>query len=152
MADNIQFVPPPPVPVKLPLPGLVNGNILALKLGNGPTETRNLWSFMAVERATILGGDITYYGNSLLFVIGDQTLTWTRLITPYEGRLQTLAQLAHMPDPPYLRKIRMQPYPEFAIDPFLEVGGILMLKATWDPQNRYALTIRGDWCPLFRKL
>jgi hypothetical protein len=148
MADNIQFVPPPPVPVFIDLPGLPHGNILALKLGN-ESQGNNYWAVLGVERASILNGDITYYGNCLLFVIGDLTLTWTRMIIPYEGRLVTMAQLAKVPDPPYLRKVRMQPYPDEPEMVTMEVPGLLITDVSWTPLSKYTITFRGDWCPLF---
>src|SRR5208282_3402558 len=117
MIDPIQFVPPPPCPVRVPLPGLVNGNILALRLSPGSEASTGLWSVMAVERASILNGDITYFGSSLLYVIGDQTLTWLNLVKPWEGQLQTWCQLSTIPAPPKLRIIRLQPQPSTIDDP-----------------------------------
>lgn len=153
MADYIQFVQPAPIPVDIPLPGLPKGNIMALKLGN-ESQGNNYWAILAVEKATQPsgGGDITYYGNCLLYVIGDQTLTWTRLITVYEKALVTVAQLAKMPDPPYLRQIRMQPVPDDGgVMVVQEVPGVLITNVAWDPMNKFTITFRGNWCPLFRQ-
>jgi len=107
---------------------------------------------MAVERASILNGDITYFGSSLLYVIGDQTLTWLNLVKPWEGQLQTWCQLSTIPAPPKLRIIRLQPQPSTIDDPPVqEVSGLLMVGVDWSPTMRYSITFRGDWCPLFRQ-
>jgi hypothetical protein len=147
MPDEIQFVPPPPVPVAVPLPGLDNGRILAVK------DEVSYRVLLAVNRASVLNGDITFYGDSLFFVIGDQTVTWKKYIGALTAmpEVRTFGQLARVPDPPYLRQIRMQPYPEFADDPFMEVKGLLVVGGDWDPWNQYTIIFRGDWCPLFRK-
>lgn len=141
MADQPQFID---------LPGLAKGNILAMKLGN-EAQGNNYWAILGVERASILNGDITYYGNCLIFVIGDLTLTWTRMVTIYEGALVTMAQLSKVPDPPYLRKVRMQPYPDEPEMVVMDVSGLLIVDVGWTPLGKYTITFRGDWCPLFRR-
>ena len=153
MTDSLQFVPPPPRPKRVALPGLSRGNILALKLSEGSTVSTGLWPVMAVEHATVLNGDITYYGNSLLFVIGDSVQTFRNLVTPWEGKLQTWTQLATIPAPPKLRIIRLQPIPSTVDEPpVMEVSGLLLVDAAWTPLKRYSLTFRGDWSPLFKQL
>jgi hypothetical protein len=161
MSDNIQFVSPPPVPVNVPLPGLVNGRILAIKLGVSRDlefsqgKDSGYRVLLGVRRASILNGDITYFGSCLFYVIGDKTLVWEKWlgIEVKIGRLQTMAQLLRVPDPPYLRQIRMQPYPDLSGPEAVEsVSGLLIVGGGWDPLQQYYITFRGDWCPLFRHL
>lgn len=133
------------------LPGLVNGNILGMKLGHESTFYNNYWAIMGVERAVIFNGNITYFGNSLQYVIGDKTLVWKKMVGAYDGKLVTMGQLFKVPLNPYWRKVRMEPIPDGPSDNVLqEVSGLLLLDADWDPWNKYWLTFRGDWCPLFR--
>lgn len=133
------------------LPGLVNGNILAMKLGKEDPFYNNYWAIMSVERAVTLNGDLTYFGNCLLYVIGDKQLVWKKMVSAYDGELVTMGQLNKVPLNPYYRKIRMEPIPDGPANNVLqEVSGLLLLNADWDPQNKYILTFRGDWCPLFR--
>lgn len=139
------------------LPGLVNGNILAIKLGSA-SQGNNYWAILGVERASCAPGpngtlgDITYFGNCLLYVIGDQTLAWKRMVIPYEGKLITCAQLAVIPRPPYYTQYRLQPQPDGpTTQPVMETSGLLMLNVDWDPMNKFYITFKGDWCPLFRQ-
>jgi hypothetical protein len=123
-----------------------------MRLGN-ESQGNNFWAILGVERATVLNGDITYYGNCLLYVIGDQTLTWKRMVIPYEGRLQSFAQLSRVPIPPYYTKIRREPVPDAPTDHVIqEVSGLLIVGVDWDPMNKFTITFRGDWCPLFRTM
>ena len=134
----------------VPLPGLANGKVLAMRLGTDDSIGNTHWAVLGVERAVILNGDITYFGNCLLYVIGDLTLTWKRMIIPYEGRLQTFAQLAKVPPPPFFKQ-RLIPQPDGPVDLVVqETSGLLITNVDWDPSQKFYITFRGDWCPLFR--
>jgi hypothetical protein len=135
----------------VPLPGLANGNIMAMRLKADEGTDNTHWALLGVEKAVVLNGDITYFGNCLFYVIGDLTLTWKRLIIPYENRLVTIAQLNGIPKPPYYRQYRLQPQPDGPTDALVtETSGLLITNVDWDPWNKFFITFRGDWCPLFR--
>lgn len=137
-------------PVKLP--GLVNGNIMALRLRPDEGNDNTHWAILGVESARIFNGDIYYFGNCLFFVIGDLTLVWKRLILPYENRLVTVAQLNAIPKPPYFTQLRLQPRPDGPTDALVtETAGLLITNVDWDPMNKFFISFKGDWCPLFRQ-
>jgi len=158
----------PPIGELFHLPGLVNGNILALKMSNrqavgyvsegSAAEERviDYCAFLAVRRASVRDGDLTYWGESLFYsAYGDPTLIWRTFTQTWidrccKGELHTWAQLSQPPPPPYYQQVHMEPQSFIVAPPVKETGGLLLISAGFSQQKRYWLTFRGDWCPLFR--
>jgi hypothetical protein len=158
----------PPIGEPFPLPGLVNGNLLALKMSDriatgyiqdgsaADEKVIDYCAFLGVRRASVRDGNITYWGESLFYsAYGEPTLIWRTFTQTWvdrcgKGELLTWGQLSQSPPPPYYQQVHLEPQSLIIQPPVMEVKGLLLIGAGYDQQKRYWLTFRGDWCPLFR--